>query len=164
MSISLINLLILISPILFVTGIIYFLSDNMNHKKLKNTLAEIIYIANFIQNIETSLDYILYDNNSDIFTDKITPNSKLRYNQYVFLYYIEKLQIIQYRWDYFNNNNFFNNSNIKCPYIVAYKIRELLNIPTEEDIWLNKDEKECLKNNKELSFINSDSECSTDSE
>ena len=162
MSITLINLIILIAPILFITCIIFFLGDNMNYKNLKDNLAEIIYIANFIQNIETSLNYITYENNLDKFTDKVTSDLKLRYNQYVFLHYIERLEIIQERWDYYNNNSLFNNSNIKCPYIVAHQIRELLNLPIDGDIWLNKDEKKCLKNNKDVALLNSDEESDSD--
>jgi len=150
MPITLINFLILIAPIIFITCIIFFLSDNMNYKKLKDSITEIIFIANFIQNIETGMNYSNCENNLDKFTDKITPNLKLRYNQYLFLHYIEKLEIIQDKWDYYNNNKLFNNSDIKCPYIVAYQIRELLNISINDDVWLNKDERECLKNNKDI--------------
>jgi len=157
MSITLINLIILIAPIIFITCIIFFLGDNMNYKKLKDSISEIIFIANFIQNIETGMDYIAYDNNLDKFTDKITPDLKLRYNQYVFLHHIERLEIIQDKWDYYNNNRLFNNSDIKCPYIVAHQIRELLNIPIDGDVWLNKDERECLKNNKDVA-LESDSD------
>lgn len=152
MSITLINLLILIAPIIFITCIIFFLGDNMNYKKLKDSLTEIICIANFIQNIETGMDYFANDNNLDKFTDKVTPDLKLRYNQYVFLHYIERLEIIQDKWDYYNNNKLFNNSDIKCPYIVAHHIRELLNLPIDGDVWLNKDERECLKNNKDIAL------------
>lgn len=157
MPITLINLLILIAPIIFITCIIFFLGDNMNYKKLKDSISEIIFIANFIQNIETSMDYIAYDNNLDKFTDKITPDFKLRYNQYVFLHYIERLEIIQDKWDYYNNNRLFNNSDIKCPYIVAHNIRELLNLSIDGDVWLNKEERECLKNNKDIA-LESDSD------
>ena len=124
----------------------------MNYKKLKDSLSEIILIANFIQNIETGMDYFANENNLDKFTDKVTPDLKLRYNQYIFLHYIEKLEIIQDKWDYYNNNKLFNNSDIKCPYIVAHNIRELLNLPIDGDVWLNKDERECLKNNKDLAL------------
>lgn len=157
MSITLINLLILIAPIIFITCIIFFLGDNMNYKKLKESISEIIFIANFIQNIETGMDYIATNHNLDKFTDKITPDLKLRYNQYVFLHYIEKLEIIQDKWDYYNNNKLFNNSDIKCPYIVAHHIRELLNLPIDGDVWLNKVERECLKNNKDV-VLESDSD------
>lgn len=157
MSITLINLLILIAPIIFITGIIFFLGDNMNYKKLKDSISEIIFIANFIQNIETSMDYFANENNLDKFTDKVTPDLKLRYNQYIFLHYIERLEIIQDKWDYYNNNKLFNNSDIKCPYIVAHHIRELLNLPIDGDVWLNKDERECLKNNKDVA-LESDSD------
>ena len=150
MSITLINLIILIAPIIFVTCIIFFLGDNMNYKKIKSNIIEIIFIANFIQNIETSMDYIIYENNLDKFTDKITSDLKLRYNQYVFLYYIEKLEDIQDKWDYYNNNKLFNNSNITCPYIIAHQIRELLNISSDNNVWLNNEERECLKNNKDI--------------
>jgi hypothetical protein len=150
MSITLINLIILIAPIIFITCIIFFLGDNMNYKKLKQSISEIIYIANFIQNIETAINYITYENNLDKFTDIITSDTKLRYNQYVFLHYIERLEIIQDKWDYYNNNKLFNNSNITCPYIVAYQIREVLNLPIDGDVWFNKDERECLKNNKDI--------------
>jgi hypothetical protein len=149
MSITLINLIILIAPIIFVTGLIFFLSDNMNYKKLRESISEIISIANFVQNIKTGMD-IICENNLDKFTDIITPDLKLRYNQYVFLHYIERLEILQDRWDYYNNNKLFNNSNITCPYIVAYQIREILDLSTNGDVWLNKDERECLKNNKDL--------------
>lgn len=146
------NLIILIAPIIFITCIIFFLGDNMNYKKLKDSLTEIILIANFIQNIETGMDFFANENNLDKFTDKVTPDLKLRYNQYIFLHYIEKLEIIQDKWDYYNNNKLFNNSDIKCPYIVAHNIRELLNLPIDGDVWLNKDERECLKNNKDLAL------------
>jgi hypothetical protein len=99
MSITLINLIILIAPIIFVTGLIFFLSDNMNYKKLRESISEIISIANFVQNIKTGMD-IICENNLDKFTDIITPDLKLRYNQYVFLHYIERLEILQDRWDY----------------------------------------------------------------
>ena len=152
MPITLMNLIILIAPIIFITCIIFFLGDNMNYKKLKDSLTEIILIANFIQNIETCMDFFANENNLDKFTDKVTPDLKLRYNQYIFLHYIEKLEIIQDKWDYYNNNKLFNNSDIKCPYIVAHNIRELLNLPIDGDVWLNKDERECLKNNKDLAL------------
>jgi len=150
MPITLINLIILIAPIIFVTSIIFFLGDNMNYKKLKSSITEIIFIANFIQNIKTGMDHIAYENNLDKFTEKVTPVLKLRYNQYVFLHYIERLENIQDKWDYYNNNKLFNNSNITCPYIIAHQIRELLNLPIDGDVWLNKDERECLKNNKDI--------------
>ena len=149
MPITLINLIILIAPIIFVTGIIFFLGDNMNYKKLIESISEIISIANFVQNIKTGMD-IICENNLDKFTDIITPDLKLRYNQYVFLHYIERLEIMQDRWDYYNNNKLFNNSNITCPYIVAYQIREILDLSTNGNVWLNNDERECLKNNKDI--------------
>jgi hypothetical protein len=149
MPITLINLIILIAPIIFVTGIIFFLGDNMNYKKLRESISEIISIANFVQNIKTGMD-IICENNLDKFTDIITPDLKLRYNQYVFLHYIERLEIMQDRWDYYNNNKLFNNSNITCPYIVAYQIREILDLSTNGNVWLNNDERECLKNNKDI--------------
>jgi hypothetical protein len=151
MSITLINLIILIAPIIFVTGIIYFLSDNMNYKKLRESISEIISIANFVQNIKTGMD-IICENNLDKFTEIVTPNLKLRYNQYVFLHYIERLENIQDKWDYYNNNKLFNNSNITCPYIVAHQIRELLNLPINGDVWLNNEERECLRNNKDIAL------------
>jgi len=85
MPITLINFLLLIAPIIFITCIIFFLSDNMNYKKLKDSITKVFFIANFIQNIETGMNYSNCENNLDKFTDKITPNLKLRYNQYLFL-------------------------------------------------------------------------------
>lgn len=63
----------------------------------------------------------------------------------------------------YNNNNSAN-YNIKQPYIIAYQIRELLNLPRNNNIWLNKIEKECLNNNNYLLSSESDSNSDSDTE
>lgn len=55
----------------------------------------------------------------------------------------------------YNNNNSAN-YNIKQPYIIAYQIRELLNLPRNNNIWLN--------NNNYLLSSKSDSNSDSDTE
>jgi hypothetical protein len=131
----------------------YLLFDNLNYKKIRAKIPDIINLTQRIENI--NLNIRLYMERSymeiDQIHEKITENTQLNYNKFIFLSYIEELEKIQEDWDYFHINDLLKSTSIKNPYIIAYQIREIIATPIEKDddnedfIWLSDDEKKCMK-------------------
>lgn len=146
------NVLIIVLPIIFITIFIY-LNRGDYISLLKINIIELINLALSIQNIESNLEIFIDKNNIEIyiFNHKIEKTTILSYNQYVFLDYIKELEELNEIWEKYRDKNIINNNDIRCPFIIAYRIREMLNcIYDEDDIWLSNEEKACLKYNKNL--------------
>lgn len=120
---------------------------------LKINIIELIDLALTVNHIQSNLEIFIDKNDIEIykFNDKIDKSTKLSYNQYVFLDYIRELEDLNEIWETYRDKNVINNNDIKCPYIIAHRIREMLHcLYDEEDIWLSEEEKECLNYNKKL--------------
>ena len=152
---NLINLFLFILPFL-IAGLIFYLSiDNMSVKNIKMIIPKIIHLAQHIEHIKLNIKFFLDEttNNFEIDSD-IKSDTFLTYNQYVLLKYIESLEELNNDWEMLKSDSLLNNSLIKSPYIVAYNIREIIKTPIYNDeegnpaVWLNKDEKLCIKKSK----------------
>ena len=89
--------------------------------------------------------------NNFVIDSEIKSDTFLTYNQYVLLKFIESLELLYDDWEMLKNDGLLNNTLIKSPFIVAYNIREIIKTPIHNDddgnplVWLNKDEKLCMK-------------------
>jgi hypothetical protein len=124
-----------------------------NEKYIKNEISEIIELSKNVQNIENYIEQTL-----DIFPDDLPPigdtitkDTQLTTSQLNFLKFIENLKIYQEKWDMYAYDQLIHVSNIESPYRVAYRIRNLLEIPfiqnldkTDIDVWLTKEEELCI--------------------
>jgi hypothetical protein len=158
MTLPLINFLIILFPIIIILVIFYIISDDKHEIDNKNIISKIINLTQQVEHIKLNLKIFLDKKNiySDIndFGEDIIASSSLSYNQYVLLKYIETLEELYQDWDILATKNLIDNSMIKSPYIIAYHIREILKTTIIEDddgnpiVWLNKDEKACIKKSK----------------
>jgi hypothetical protein len=125
---------------------------------MKKYIQKIINLAQQIEHIKLNLkifiDKINIYSDIDEFGADILADTCLTYNQYVLLKYIENLEELHEDWETLSNNNLLNNNLIKSPFIIAYHLREILktSINIDEDgnpiVWLNKDEKKCMKKSR----------------
>jgi hypothetical protein len=130
----------------------YFLFDTLNYKKIKAKIPDIINLTQRIENINLNIRLFLERSCIEIdqIHEKITENTQLNYNKFIFLSFIEELEKLQEDWDYFHINDLLKSTYVKNPYILAYQIREIIATPIEKDddnndfIWLSDDEKKCI--------------------
>jgi hypothetical protein len=158
MSDNLSNYVIIILPFISVLFLFFITSENINVTQIKTIIPKIINLAQQIEHIKLNLkifiDKINIYSDIDEFGADILADTSITYNQYVLLKYIENLEELHEDWEMLSNNNLLNNNLIKSPFIIAYHIREILktSIYNDEDgnpmIWLNKNEKSCLKKSR----------------
>jgi len=144
---------------------VYLFNDIMterNEKYSKNEISEIIELSKNVQNIENYIEQSLEIFPDDIppIGDTITKDTQLTTSQLNFLKFIENLKIYQEKWDMYSYDQLINVSNIESPYRVAYRIRNLLEIPFIEnldkndlDLWLTKEEELCIRKYENKSTI-----------
>ena len=147
-----------LSFIMTATLIVYLINDIMterNEKYIKDEIPEIIELSKNVQNIENYIEQTLeiFPNDLPPIGESITKNIQLTTSQLNFLKFIENLKIYQEKWDTYAYDQLIHVVNIESPYRVAHRIRSLLELPlimnqdkTDIDVWLTKEEKECIYN------------------
>jgi hypothetical protein len=129
---------------LLIIGVYMLLNENMDIIKIKDTIPKIIKLSKYINNVERMIQTTI---NIDIIqiNKQIEINTELTIDQIYFLEFIQILEIYQPTWDQYVRNNLIHNMDITMPYIVAHKIRELLQTPMKKDdetnediVWLSK--------------------------
>lgn len=158
MSDNLLNYITIILPIICVLFLYCITNENINVTQIKTIIPKIINLAQQIEHIKLNLkifiDKINIYSDIDEFGVDILEDTTITYNQYVLLKYIENLEVLHEDWEMLSNNNLLNNNLIKSPFIIAYHIREILKTSIHDDdegnpmVWLNKNEKACLKKSR----------------
>jgi len=138
-------LIIITIPLLIITFLNIF-KDTMNFDILKSKIPNLIKLAKKIEIINFNIKIQHWDNN------------QIMNKKYILLKYIEELELLQNVWEYFSFNSIINHSDIKCPYILAYNIREILEMPLTKDennedyVWLNDKERSFIKLFQSIDF------------
>jgi hypothetical protein len=118
----------------------------MDFEKLKSNIPNLINLAKRIEIISLNIKNQYWDDNQ--ITNK----------KYILLKYIEELELLQNIWEFFSFNSIINNSDIKCPYILAHNIRNILDTPLTKDennedfVWLTDKEKSLIKLFQSINF------------
>lgn len=137
---------IIISIPLLIVALFNAFKDTMDFDKLKLNIPKLINLAKRIEIINLNIKIQYW--NDDQITNK----------KYILLKYIEELEPLQNVWEYFSSNSIINNSDIKCPYILAYNIRDILETPLTKDennedyVWLSEKEKSFIKLFQSIDF------------
>jgi hypothetical protein len=144
---------VLLLPVILLF-LIFYDSNDITNLQIKNIISKAINLNQSITQLKINLQILLNNSDENEFISEITEDTFLTHNQYTLLKYIEYLEELFNEWEILNSKNLINNSLITSPFIIAYRIREIINttINIDEDnnpvVWLSKDEILCIKKSK----------------
>jgi len=141
---------------LFIINILYN-SDNINTMNIKNKIPYLIDLGKKIEEIENYIDFTIssYPYEIQPLNSEITNETELSNSQFSLLLFLSKLELLQVQWQLYVDCKLINNSIIKMPLAIAYRIREILGTPIikdvdgEENFWLTDVERKIVNNYKQ---------------
>jgi hypothetical protein len=148
---------LLVTLIFFLTINIVYNSDNINTMNIKNKIPYLIDLGKKIEEIETYINFTIssYPYEIQPLNCEITNETELTSSQFSLLLFLNKLELLQVQWQLYVDCKLIDNSIIKMPYAIAYRIREILATPIikdedgEENFWLTDVERKIVNNNKQ---------------